>query len=39
MDNVNITNLNLDFTPEDNYNKISYHSWFPTVIGVRLSFL
>lgn len=33
-DNVNITNLNLDFKPEDSYNNISYHSWFPTIIGV-----
>jgi hypothetical protein len=34
MNNVDITNSNLDFIPEDNYDKISYHSWFPTVIGV-----
>ena len=34
MNNVDVTNLDLDFKPEDNYNKINYHSWFPTIIGV-----
>lgn len=34
MNNVDVTNLDLDFKTEDNYNKINYHSWFPTIIGV-----
>lgn len=34
MNNVDITNSKLDFQPEDNYKKLSLHSWFPTVIGV-----